>query len=1281
MAASKEDLTEQLGLAKQVAAQIERMAAAAEKLETSYDNQVALIEKIAATFGKVDTSGATGGLDTLNKALDDSSKKMEDTGKLTSSTFTSMSKKIEEAGKNIGQKFPKSVLVATGAIKGFVTGFTNIIALGKGIISFTTGVVDGLANITASIISIPFKMFEGLVDMAAKSAGGSNELMQALEELRKQFGAFSGPTNKAIIDTSKELKGFSDTGLSAYRVFGNMAERLKYMGEMAKEMGTSFNLIRKEMEDNGGAILAYRKGLGLTAEAMKAIAQRSDMMGEKSGDTLNDMTKYSYAFGKALNLDAKVISREMGEAMKDMAHFGTTSQKVLAENVAQAHQFGLELKDVAGELDKYTTYEDAADNVSKLSQAFGTNISAMDLMKASAEGDTGKMTEIFRSAFKEVGTDGEHLNNIQRKLIRDTTGWSDAAIGANLATKNQGKSLKDLQTIGDKAEKKTLSQADAMHQLADAIERLTPQGPGLEGGFWAMFLKGVKNGIMSSKEFYGMMLNIQRALREVYQVGVKLGRDLVKIVPGFQDILGGLKEFFQPGKFAKMFQNISDSVRRYFDPNSTDAGSIPALIKGLHKSITDMFSAEGSSGKRILDGFKKLFGMMSKFAAGAIDYMSDQITSGIKYVTKLLDGSEKLSGPGGAGGALGFLGDLLDPIIESLKKAYKQIKPVLWGLFKQLASMAMDWVKENKTLLGEIGLGIFGYIFATTLVGSAAGLMSKVLLDAGAGLLSGVASAGFKKIGADVLSNMFASTESKGVTAAVNNAITSAFGGGKTGGLAGEFVEKSSTGLLSKMGGMADTFAKSIGASGAGSALGLAAGIAVAAYIGVEGKKLIDETFEKGKKADTNLRGAEMEAYQATTARTPMEKKLLEVKKLQDTIEEQQKALNDKTFGQKALNWIAGTDIAADQAADALAQSKRTLATLMEQTKDAQKLSTTGIDAVRAKAEAAAKDNQKFFGATSLEDAKGKLDTLEEFSKKFKGKNFDLQKMMDDLRAKFKDVNFEIITPIQAGSLGVGGDEIQKLDGYFNALKDTVSIIKQVPDAKNLNLNAITDLSKKLDGVSFQVVDTTKLTYIKDSVDGLQKVSGFMSALIDTVKSIQAVGNTGGVGYSVKVVNSTINDVANMLTSTSAKVGAQLPALAAAQDNYTKLVQVIKGDGKGGITGALSAVTDMVSSANALSSALANGDLNKIDIKTKLENVARSVGLGGKASYTVQNAGVSITVNMTVEINAADMEKAIVLRESSIIADRINFATSNPTQAGDTTIKSGQVPPAIKNAP
>lgn len=711
--ASNDDLTEQLELTKKITAQMQQMAAAAERLAGAFSSQAQTVEKIASNFSKIDTSQAAGGVASLSKTLatlDDSAQK---TDKEFKTLFDHMAKKAEDLGKIFKDKFAKEIFVATAALKGMQQGIKTVVAIGQGLTSFLLSVVDGLVNVAVSIIAIPFKMLQGLIDMGAKAFTGMSELAQAMEDLRKQFGAFSTPTNKAIIETSKNMKGIQETGLSAWRVFGTMAERLKYTGELAKEMGGAFTALSKEFTKNGEAIMLMQKGLGIANEDMKQLERNAVSNGTSMADVEKDMTKYSTEMGKAFKaqgIDAKVISREIAQASTDVKHFGGASIKQMAEASTYAHGLGLELKDITGTLDKFDTFDQAAENAAKLGQAFGVNLDAFKLMNAQ---DPADQVDQMRKAFRAAGKDASTMGRAELKLLAQTTGLDEGVAKAAFSMKNQGISLDEIKKKSGDASKKTLTQQQAMVKLSDAIERLVKAGQEMKGGFFETFFDGIKRGMMSSKEFYGMMMNIHMALQQVMMVGVRLGRELMRIVPGFHEIFGGFSDFFQPSNFVKMFEGISDAVKRFFDPSSPDKGSVPNLAKNLQDVILDMFTREGTAGKKILDGFKKFFEMAAKFAGDAMVWLSDNIADGIQYVIELLNGTKSLNAPG-LGGGMGFLSKIITPLVEGLSHAWTVLSPALWKLVVTLGDKLVEFIKKPE-IWDKVKMVLYG-IGATILI-------------------------------------------------------------------------------------------------------------------------------------------------------------------------------------------------------------------------------------------------------------------------------------------------------------------------------------------------------------------------------------------------------------------------------------------------------------------------------------------------------------------------------------------------------------------------------------
>jgi hypothetical protein len=128
--------------------------------------------------------------------------------------------------------------------------------------------------------------------------------------------------------------------------------------------------------------------------------------------------------------------------------------------------------------------------------------------------------------------------------------------------------------------------------------------------------------------------------------------------------------------------------------------------------------------------------------------------------------------------------------------------------------------------------------------------------------------------------------------------------------------------------------------------------------------------------------------------------------------------------------------------------------------------------------------------------------------------------------------------------------------------------------------------------------------------------------------------------------------------------------------NVKKLMATADMIKRGGLVPAMNAIKQMVDLSNELDRALGDEKLNKLNIAAKLKNVANAVGLGHAASYKVQNKDVQITVNLTVTMNASELEKVIIQRKESVIRDRlINASYVNPSGPSDIPNTVNSPPP------
>lgn len=1383
--ASKEDLSEQLALTQKVAAQIERMAAAADKLQQSYEGQITAVQKLADAFNQINTQNTVQNIEALNKAVGDASKKMSSAGTTSESTFSKLGKKVEDTGKKIGDKFPKSVAVGVAALTGFEQGVSNVVALGKGLTGFVSGFVDGLANITASIIAIPFKLFEGLIDLAAKGGGGSNELAKAIEELRKQFGELYGPTNKAIIDTSKSLKGFSDTGLSAWRVFGNLADRFNMLRELATEMGAQFNKFHKEFEDNGGALLAYQKGLGLNNEQMKGLAVVATSTGQKMGNVLKDFTKFSKALADSDD-DAKLLSRDMGKMAGDVKHFGQLGAKELGEVAIYARKLGVEVDKMTGTLDAFESFDTAAENAAKLSQAFGANVDAFKLMEAQ---NPAEQFDMLRKSMFAAGKSAENMTRQELKLLSQTTGMDEQTAKLAFSMKNQGMGLDEIKKKSGDAEKKTLTQAQAMGKLADAIERMVQSGGGgMQGGFWDMFVKGFLGGIQASKEFREIMMNIRRALMLTYMEGVKLGKAFVAMFPGVKEFFKGIGDLFDPKKFKDFVGGTVTILEDWMKSLTASSGpmSFSSLMDRLQENFFNFFNKETPAGKKMIEGFKTTLLTLANVFGEGLKWASDRVGEGLGFIIDMIKDPSKLlkMGAGAAEGGMGFLGKVIMPMVDGLSHAWTVIAPKLLELVKLLGGKLYDYLTSKdflnlvKPALPVLAAVLFGpavtrSIFAMGVTAIGGGIKSaiaggvKEAAGAAEGIASKAASGGgsgglLTRIMGPVLGNPYVAIAAATVALGV---VGTGFSKG---------VEKFQDQISKDIGDAAD---RKMGASIAGLVQMLSFGM-----IGDQAAKGMATSFaeysDQFNKTIENIFGEDV----AKNVKKVVEKtfdQLIDIgdifrnlfsgdiggaikslgKLLLDVAEGamQQMQLIFLTLPVRLISWLGDSVAALASWLDKLFQSgsqPSVLDSLVDGIKSIGKvilpliveipkqllllLGNHLIPAVLSIAGALTGLVYRIPGAL-FEAISGQL-------KSWFGKdNWASKWIFDPIYKTFMDIGNAI--PFFAKYIG---NAISSLTDYLKAKasgKDSKvdifpNIGKSYEDYKdNLKKTAVaavsdnaeaqkqisqsapkqdkTDASSFIQHASATVGDLKKLKdnlgavtekelgsvreafsrilnmfgddkTLQDSVGKIKEISMAFDSL-GTISAAAAIfkekfSKVSSIDVELmsfmnvaKAVGSMLNDpgvsISPSAISGIAATGKAFEAVAQLSDAYKSMTEdvikataSIKGDG---VVPALNAVQKMIGIANDLNSALSDGNLNKIDVKAKLQNVAKAVGLGGKATYTVNpSRAVQITVNMTVEINAADMEKALVMRGNSVIRDRINFALSDPTTKAGPEIPS-----------
>lgn len=657
-----------------------------------------------------------------NAAFMDATKKLADELRDNSRLMSGASKKMKELGDS------------TSFVSGMWARFTNLLSFGGDILeglgkAFVT-IIEYTFKLGVALVNVAISAFKDFMEYAQSSAELGYALATAIEKVRQNFGDLGGNAAKAVTTAGKSMAGFAETGLSAFQVFGSRADQMNAMNEMAMALGGTFFKLTDEVEKSGGAMLGFQKGLGLSNEAMKGIASSAIVAGRSFKEEAREIEKYAIAVaGKSF----KPISRAMGEALKDVAHFGGATKQQIAQAAQYAHTLGVELDKIVGTLDAFETFDSAADNAARLSQSFGVTVDAFKLMEAQSPDE---ILNNLREQFAKAGVDSASFNRQQLKMISNMTGLDAATAKQVFSLANQGESLDKIKQKGDAAAKTQLTQQEAMKKLADSIERLVIELPRFDGLFDAFF-KGLVSGLFQTGKGQEALQDMMKTFQKIFQAGIDLGKFIAGI-PAVRDFFTDIGTIIL--NLSKPFEIFSKNFKLLFEGKQGFA----EFWTNMSDQIVAAFST-GESASAFNNVGEKLKGfaiLMARGFGGFLNFALGGLGSFFTFVANWLSGKkgEELPKDSQKGAASeiynGFMTELKDEknlkklddgwnalvaaIKEKLSKIYKEeLRPFIKEEIEKFFSWLGDKFSNGLKSVGTFILKSAGFAIGVTLLGGA----------------------------------------------------------------------------------------------------------------------------------------------------------------------------------------------------------------------------------------------------------------------------------------------------------------------------------------------------------------------------------------------------------------------------------------------------------------------------------------------------------------------------------------------------------------------------------
>lgn len=686
------------------------------------------------TSGMEEATQASDSLSTRLHRTIDTAREMSTRGRKDVGTFDEAIRRLAKGGSIVETAFDMltssvnkgwlvAAGVATGAVTGLWQGFSNLVGLTKAAVGFFSSVVSSVFQVAAAIISIPIKILTGLVDLAANAELGGVELARAWEEVRKSFGRFTDESSKNVISTWKGMKQMNETGLSAWRVFGDLAAQMNHVREVAEAMGATWQLIGKEFAETNGRVLWFQKGLGLTNEQMKSYAQYATAYGRTLTDVFIEQTKYTEELGAAFGVSAKVLSKDVAGALSDVAHFAGATVEQMSKAAVFTRKLGIELKEITGLLDQFKTFDSAAESAAKLAQSFGANVDAFKLMEAQ---DPGTQLDMLRKSFAAAGVDAKKMTRQELELLSSTTGLDAGVARLAFSLDNQGLSMEEVNKKATEAKAKQLTQAEALSKLASSIERLVFEMQKMENSFVKMFIKGFLTGIQRSREFMTLMFKIKRALWETWRAGFELGIVFIKLVGPLNEVFEAFHDFFQPSKFKKLATGVADAIKDFFMMQTTGKHSFPELMKKLQQHFFDFFDSQKPAAMKMLSSYKKVLLLISNMTAEAMRWVAKEVVNGMKFLTELIKNPTAALSAASTGSSefMKFIVELFTPLYDVIIEQ----APLLWKALSELVVVSLSKLWNFVSTSPEIAkygkyvmVGIAAVLFGPAIMQAALG--------------------------------------------------------------------------------------------------------------------------------------------------------------------------------------------------------------------------------------------------------------------------------------------------------------------------------------------------------------------------------------------------------------------------------------------------------------------------------------------------------------------------------------------------------------------------------
>lgn len=570
----------------------EKMESLTEKYESTSKTTKELTEATDEASKAAEKNTST--LDAAIKKEKNSLNKLHKANKENLKSLTSVGDSLSNLTESHNE-YAKAAEEAAEASNKFASAIKSGLSVGIGALKVIGSIIGLAGNFFKTAFSLPFMVLDNVVKLGnALRQDIAVTIEQAAQDSKEFFDSFSniGQGIRKMTSMGKGmLKTFEMYNSSAVKLFGEgaagIANMIKETTESVKNMGHYSELFGQSITRNKDSLFHYtrlKRIMGLTADQEAYYAQDAGINLISVNDRLTTVALKLDATSKEFGVDMKRLSKNFNIMRKEIAIYGHLSDEELMRTTARLTQMKISVEDAGAVFKKFNTFEDAANSVAMLSQTFGMNLDAMDIIRAQ---NPEEIINMFRDSMISTGRTFDELNRFEKQIMADQTGMSQEG-------------LKALMTLRDKG----LTHQEAVDQMKDQ----TPE---------AQQLKAIKE--LSSS--------------------MKLLQRIMNFTSPFEAFMKGLgKNAAASGKAKKAFMGLSNTYQMIHDfALNLDGDTVEALTEPVILIVNvmkDIFASDAFKGglRSLVEGFGEL--ATSVFGITDSDKVYYEVQDSLKNISK-----------------------------------------------------------------------------------------------------------------------------------------------------------------------------------------------------------------------------------------------------------------------------------------------------------------------------------------------------------------------------------------------------------------------------------------------------------------------------------------------------------------------------------------------------------------------------------------------------------------------------------------------------------------------